>query len=96
MCTLWRCGNILILLKQGVAKSCLLHNTNSRYSDIKNLKIPQGTIKIAVPVLFLGNVENPKQHALTRLQGKRGIPCNKAYLSKYNLRFINKAEPFPE
>ena len=44
------------------------------------------------------NVENPKQHALTRLRSKKGIPCNRAvtYLAEYNLRFMNDAEPFSE
>ena len=82
----------MILLKQGDAKGYFLHNKNDRYSqnsvpvgekvnvytNIEILKIPQGTIKIAVLVLFPGNVENPKQHALTRLRSKRGIPCNRA------------------
>ena len=69
--------NILILLKQGHAKGYLFHNKNNRYSEnsvplaekvnvynnIENLKIPQRTIKIAVPVLFSGKI--PKQPALT-------------------------------
>ena len=56
------------------------------------------TIRIAVSVLFPGNAEDPKQHALPWLQSKRGIPCNRAgaSLAEYNLRFINDAKPFSE
>ena len=35
------------------------------YTYIENLKIPQGIIKLAVPVVFLGNVETPKHHNMT-------------------------------
>ena len=56
------------------------------------------TIRVAVSVLFPGNTEDPKQHALPWLRSKRGIPCNRAgaSLDEYNLRFINDAEPFSE
>ena len=62
------------------------------------LEIPRRTIRIAVLVLFPENAEDPKQHALTWLRSKWGIPCNRAssYLAKPNLRFTNDAEPFLE
>ena len=64
----------------------------------KTWKYLKGTIKIAVSIPFPENIENPKQHALTWLQSKWEIPYNKtgAYVSEYNLRFINHVEPFPE
>ena len=114
MCTLQRCEqncNILILLKQGDVKGYLCHNKNhcsknsvpvgekvNVYTNIENLKIPGEIIRIAVPVLFPGNVEDPKQYVLTWLRSKRGIPCNwaGAYFTEYILRSLSNAEHFPE
>ena len=101
------------MLKQGDERALLLHNRQNRYcnetvpvavgstifTDIEGLMTPGNTVLVMQPILFQGNIDRAKDHAIYWLKVKRGVQCNRAggYVAEYNVRFfmrnLNLGEP---